>query len=144
MAEEEKAPGLEFKVESGESRPPLEAGGEEELAAEGRRRAEIGAEGVARTGNVPLHPAVVRLPASVLGRIGTEFTGYPGFTFTEGELNDLAELWMQTGVEMPPMVQAMVGTTAMVGGKMIGYSVWRKAGKPKLTESGEYVKEREG
>ena len=48
------------------------------------------------------------------------------------ELNDLAELWVQCGVEMNPLLQASIGTTAMVGGKSFGYFAWVKAGKPKV------------
>jgi len=99
---------------------PLPARGEGILPAEER---------VMRAGRVPLHPAAIRLPASIFGRIGTELTGYPGFTFTEQELNDLADLWIQCGIEMNPMLQASIGTTAMVGGKSLGYFAWVKGGK---------------
>lgn len=96
-------------------------------------REELGAEEkVARAGKIPLHPAVIRLPFSIMGRIGNELTGYPGFVFTEQELNDLADLWVQCGVMMNPLLQASIGTTAMVGGKFIGYFAWTKAGRPKI------------
>ena len=130
--------GLEFERVTGDIRPPgQEAPGEEaEVGRFGEptrvfepvREAK---EEVLRAGKIPLHPAVIRLPASILGRVGFEVTGYPGFIFTEQELNDLATLWMLTGVEMPPMLQAAIGTTAMLGGKALGYFAWVKAGKPK-------------
>ena len=122
--------GVSFTADEGEYKPPLAV--DEDGSGPGTDRLNLEQEGekVARTGKVPLHPAVIRLPFSIFGRVGTELTGYPGFTFTEQELNDLAELWMQTGVEMPPMMQAMVGTTAMAGGKVLGYYAWRRAGKP--------------
>jgi len=101
-------------------------------------REELGVEEkIVRAGKVPLHPAAVRLPFSILGRIGTEMSGYEGFSFTESELNDLAELWVQCGIMMSPILQASIATTAMVGGKFGGYWAWVRAGKPKLHKPGE-------
>jgi len=106
---------------------------EEELRQSLPPRDEVRAEErVMRQGRVPLHPAAIRLPASILGRIVTELTGYPGFTPTEQELNDLAELWVQCGIEMNPLLQASIGTTAMFGGKSLGYFAWVKSGKPPI------------
>ena len=142
MAQEE---GLHFTEAEGQAEPPLTSEEEEieETAELGEipeeRRAAAGR--VARQGKVPLHPAVIRLPASILGRVGTELTGYPGFTFTDQELNDLADLWMQCGIEMSPMIQAAVGTTAMLGGKSLGYLAWVKAGKPKIAGAEKIGKE---
>lgn len=126
--------GMKFTTKTGETAPPY-AGREEEEGMEEplpERGGLDGAEQVAASGKVPLHPAVIRLPFSIFGRVGTELTGYPGFTATEQELNDLAELWMQCGVMMKPMLQAAIGTTAMVGFKFLGYFAWAKAGKPKV------------
>ena len=124
--------GMRFTRPEAQVAPPFEGRKEEEeLRQPLPERGELGTEErVLRAGKVPLHPAVVRLPASILGRVGTELTGYPGFTFTEQELNDLGELWAQTGIMMTPMLQAAIGSTAMVGGKFIGYFAWVKAGKP--------------
>uniref|UniRef100_A0A6H2A4C4 Uncharacterized protein n=1 Tax=viral metagenome TaxID=1070528 RepID=A0A6H2A4C4_9ZZZZ len=119
--------GIKFTKAEAEIKPPAEV--EEEAPPLREIPPE---ERVARAGRVPLHPAVIRLPASILGRIGTELTGYPGFTFTEQEINDLAELWIQCGVMTTPLLQAAIGTTAMVGGKALGYLGWVKAGKPSI------------
>ena len=108
-------------------------------------REELGVEEkIVRAGKLPLHPAVIRLPFSILGRVGTELTGYSGFTFTERELADLSELWVQCGILMNPMLQASIGTTAMVGAKFIGYGMWIKAGKPSIhiTAEGEPIWEK--
>ena len=130
----ESGSGMKFTKPEGQIAPPFEGRDkEEELQEAMPARGEIAPEEkVMRAGKVPLHPAVIRLPFSIFGRIGTELTGYPGFTFTEMELNDLAELWVQCGVEMNPLLQASIGTTAMVGGKSVGYFAWVKAGKPKI------------
>lgn len=125
--------GIRFTKPPAQVKAPFAGREEEELAEPLPPREEVGAEErVMRAGKMPLHPAAIRLPASILGRIGTELTGYPGFTFTEMELNDLAELWIQCGIEMNPLMQASIGTTAMVGGKSLGYLAWTKAGKPKI------------
>lgn len=143
----EGGPGLSFKRDTPGTKPPLFEGreGEEELREAVPLREEIGAEEkVMRAGKLPMHPAVIRLPFSILGRVGTELTGYPGFTFTEQELNDLAELWVQCGVEMNPLLQASIGTTAMVGGKSLGYFAWVKAGKPSVPGAAAIGKEAVG
>ena len=130
----EDAAGIKFTKPAAQVQPPF-AGREkeEELQTELPPRSEPGAEErVMRQGKMPLHPAVIRLPFSIFGRVGTELTGYPGFTFTEMELNDLAELWVACGIEMNPLLQASIGTSAMVGGKSLGYFAWVKAGKPKV------------
>lgn len=132
---ESKSTGIRFtKSSEAQIRPPFEGREEEEDLKQPLppREELLAEEKVMRAGKVPLHPAVIRLPFSILGRIGTELTQYPGFTFTEMELNDLAELWMQTGIMMTPMLQVAIGTTAMCGGKFLGYATWVKAGKPSI------------
>ena len=135
---------VEFLPPAGESKPPFAGIEGEEREAEtipGKLPPEIEVEErVVRAGRVPLHPAVIRLPMSVIGRAGAELTGYEGFHFTESELNDLAELWEQCGIMMSPLIQASIGTTAMIGAKTISYAVWVKAGKPK-SETAEPEKE---
>lgn len=142
----EKAPGgITMERPEVEVNPPGQdiVQPEAEVEAPGITREQIEAkeveepERLAKIGKVPLHPAVVRIPFSVMGRIGTELTSYPGFTFTEQELADLGELWQQTGIMMAPLTQAAIGTTAMVGAKVMGYTLWVKAGKPKIGGEGE-------
>jgi hypothetical protein len=121
------------KPEDLDSRPPINE--QEELEKEGKRLAEEGAVEELKKGKVPLHPAFVRLPFSITGRAAAAATGYPGFEFTDRELNDLAELWMQCGVTVSPVMQAAVATIVIVGIKTISYAQWKKAGKPKSAES---------
>lgn len=129
----EEAGGVRFSKPQAQIKPPYAGREEEEIAQPLPPREEIGAEErVMRAGKVPLHPAVIRLPFSIAGRIGTELTNYPGFTFTTQELDDLAELWVQCGISMTPILQAAIGTTAMTGGKFLGYFAWVKAGKPSI------------
>lgn len=126
--------GIEFKQGSGEYGAPLADALEDEGAPQpgvmpGAEEAQLGQM---RQGSVPLHPAMIQLPFSVMGRVLTELTSYPGFTFTEQELMWLAELWTQCGITMDPRIQAAVGTTSMIGGKAMGYFAWVKAGKPEI------------
>lgn len=130
----EGAGGMKFSKPPAQVKAPFEGREEEEeLKQPMPPQGEVGAEErVTRAGKVPLHPAVIRLPFSIAGRIGFELSGYPGFVFSEQELADLSELWVQTGVVMTPMLQAAIGTTAMTGGKFLGYFAWVKAGKPSI------------
>lgn len=120
-----------FTEVKGEISPPISpeeiSEGEEEASqADEIRKVQKGA--------VPLHPAVIRLPVGVLGRVLRELTTYPGFEFTDQELNDLAELWMECGVEMNPVAQATTGTMAMMAGKVGGYVAWKRQGSPAKVE----------
>jgi len=125
--------GMQFTKPEAEVAPPFQGRDEDEQLREPLPVRELGAEEkVMRAGKVPLHPAAVRLPASIAGRVGFELTGYSGFVFTEAELNDLAELWCQCGVEMSPLLQASIATSAMMGAKSLGYFSWVKQGKPPL------------
>lgn len=117
--------GILFEEEQAGMPPPLEEGEEEEKEVKLGRPLEI-----AREGGVPLHPAAVRLPASLSGRLASELTGYPGFAFTEQELNDLGELWIQCGVQASPLIQAISATIAMLMIKGLGFTAWQKAGRP--------------
>ncbi|MBU1449318.1 hypothetical protein KKF45_05735, partial [Patescibacteria group bacterium] len=103
--EQSTSTGIKFTKPTAQVEAPFAGRSEEE---EFKRplppREELGAEErVVRAGKLPLHPAVIRLPFSIMGRIGNELTGYPGFVFTEQELNDLADLWVQCGVMMNPL-----------------------------------------
>lgn len=138
-----KGGGMVFERPTSTLKAPFEGREKEEglsteLPAQGAVAPE---ERVMAEGKVPLHPGVITLPFSILGRVGTELTGYPGFVFTEFELNTLAELWIQCGIMMSPMLQASIGTTSMVGGKALGYFAWVKMGKPPIPGASTIGKE---
>ena len=137
--------GMRFTQPKANTKAPFDGRPEEEQQEQALPPKGEAPEGqILKAGKVPLHPAVVRLPASVFGRIGTEALGYPGFTFTDKELEDLAELWAQTGVEMSPMLQAAIGTSAMFGGKVLGYYIWKKMGSPPIPGAEAIGKETPG
>lgn len=137
----EESTGAIFRREEGGVRPPLEAEEGAEAGAGAEEEARI--EGALRAGKVPLHPAFVRLPLRAEGVILHQFTGYPGFEYDEGTLNDLAEMAQQLDIELNPTWQFLVALLAAHAVKFLGYAAWRKAGKPKLTETGELVKEKQ-
>lgn len=115
---------LSFERDEAQYEPPPteeESIEEETFGAEAR---------LARQGKVPLHPAAIRFPAAVAGRVSAEVTGFPGFIFTDQELQELGELWTQCGLEASPIVQAMVATTAMIAIKAAALIAWQKAGRP--------------
>ncbi|MBU1349296.1 hypothetical protein KJ781_04485 [Patescibacteria group bacterium] len=130
--------GIQFTKPPSQTAPPFAGREQEEEFKQPLPSREIPVEEkVIRAGKIPLHPAAVRLPFSIMGRIGTEMSGYEGFSFSESELNDLAELWIACGIMMSPILQASIATTAMIGGKFGGYYAWTRAGKPKLHKPGE-------
>ena len=127
----EQAPeGISFKRVEGDIPPPAARMKPEEKAEATEEKAEEDKARDFARGGIPLHPAVIRLPASVFGRLATELSGYEGFTFTREELEDLASLWMECGIEADPRLQAMVGSVAMLGVKAGGYTAWRRQGRP--------------
>jgi len=115
---------LSFEPDQAQYEPPP-------IEEEPREEEPFGAEArIARQGKVPLHPAAIRFPAAVAGRVSAEVTGFPGLIFTDQELQELGELWTQCGMEASPLVQAMVATTAMIAIKMAALLAWQKAGRP--------------
>lgn len=113
--------------------PPLAAGEIREEKAEAPPEVE---EIRPIVGPAPLHPAMIRLPASVLGRAAHLMTGYEGFEFTDQELNDLAELWVAAGIRLNPTTQAAIGTTAMLAAKVGGFIAWKRMGKREVEAPG--------
>ena len=136
--EPETGPSVSFRKMEGEIKPPLADMSEEELGPP----TIAPQERVARAGKVPLHPAAIRLPFAITGRALSELTHYPGFVYTEQELNDLAELWIQCGIEASPLAQAILATVTMFGMKILVYGMWIRAGKPEVAGAEAIGKER--
>ena len=124
--------GLNFDTNtSGSIAPPLFRPEGEGLETGDLGPGEIGPEAYnLRQGKVPLNPALVRGPVSAGGRVAAELSGYPGFTFTEDELNALGEVWAECGMSVNPVVQAIGATMGIVVVKMMGYGAWKRSGKP--------------
>lgn len=107
-----------------ETKPPLEGVSEEEYKEQtgiGKVEEEI------KRGKIPLPGSAFKGPIRTIGATLTELTGYPGWGYTEEELNDIATVWEACGIEASPMVAAIVVTVGITGGKAGGYFVWRRA-----------------
>lgn len=128
MANEEKLiegeGGVRFKPAAAEYKAPEEALLKEE---EGRPSPELE---VAKAGKVPLHPAMVKIPLRAEGLILSEWTKWEGWLYTEAELNDIADLAIQVGIELNPAMQFFTALLGAHAFKMIGFVRWRRAGSP--------------
>lgn len=138
-----KETGIKVTPTPGELPPPLKEGEEVETPLE----EEIAAKKV--MGKIPLSPAVVKPPLRFEGLALAEATGYPGWIWTEEDLEDFAMLIQECGIQADPRIQVLIGLFTLHGAKMMGYMAWKKAGRPgdlkKLEETGETKrKERPG
>lgn len=120
---------VNWSDEQGKAAPPISEETEREIS-QAEAEDVIDKADKARQGKVPLHPAAIRLPVAVSGRLAAELTGYNGWEFTESELKDLTEIWSQLEIKVSPASQAIVATTTMFAMKAASYLVWLRAGKP--------------
>lgn len=119
---------------------PPEGGGDDAVARSDGRQSHgaTGAAGVVQA-KVPLSPALVTAVAGSAGALLAAVTRFEGFQFTPEELATLHTLWENTGLLVTPIMQAAVGTTAMVGEKAVRYGMHRRqqqenaAGKDKAS-----------
>jgi len=132
MAEEDKSD-IKIKKESAgeggikvieaptEIKPPLE-GPEEEAHVEEIEPGRV-------TGKIPLSPAVIKPPLRFEGMVLSEITGYPGWLYTEEDLEDIAELIRECGWEMDPRIQILLSLVTIHGAKFTGYMAWKRTGR---------------
>jgi hypothetical protein len=74
-----------------------------------------------------------------MGALLAAVTRFESFQFTPEELQTLHTLWQNTGLMVTPMLQAAIGTTAMVGQKAVLYGMHRR----KQQEEAEAAEEAE-
>ncbi len=128
--------GIKIEATEGQIKPPLE--GVTEDIPEGQPEAPTGESPQLKqavSGKMPLHPAVVKLPLRVEGEALAQLTGFDGWRWSEEELNDLADLWVQCGIYMSPVAQAMIATVAALGAKGMAYVTWKRTARQKLSEA---------
>lgn len=111
------------------------------LEPEGARQAREGKAAEAAASLKPvkavqISPALIRLPASMSGRMLAELTGFSGWAFTEEELKDLTELWGQVEMPMTPKTQAITATLIIVAMKVGAWFAWHKSGGRKVDKDG--------
>ncbi len=125
--------GIKITEQATEIKPPLEEGEEvkpEEEIEPGRV-----------TGKIPLSPAVIKPPLRFEGMVLAEITGYPGWLYTEEDLEDIAELIRECGWEMDPRLQILLSLVTIHGAKFTGYMAWKRTGRKgdlrKVSKTGE-------
>lgn len=85
-------------------------------------------------GKVPLQPAVIRLTFRVPGEVLAYRTGWDGWRLSEEDLADIVEVYEALGIETDVRLQAIVIPFVCYGEKLIGYQLWKRAGKPGSTK----------
>ncbi len=125
--------GIKVVEQPTEIKPPLEEG--EEAAP----KEEIEPGRV--TGKIPLSPAVIKPPLRFEGMVLAEMTGYPGWMYTEEDLEDIAELVRECGWEMDPRIQILLSLGTIHAAKFTGYMAWKRTGRKgdlrKVSTTGE-------
>ena len=120
--EAEKGKGIEIERKKAEIPPPLPEG--EEVVAE----EEVAAKKV--IGKIPIHPAVVKPPLRLEGNVLAQLTGFPGWIYTEEELDAIAELITECGWEMDPRIQIILALGTLHGVKFMAMRIWQAQGRP--------------
>ena len=117
-----------------EVRPPLEPLDGKELEEE-EKEEDLR---VVQSGKIPIHPAVVKPLLRFEGEALKEFTGYPGWLYSEEDLANIAELVQQTGLEATPIMQLMLALAGAHAERTMGYFAWKRSGKAaKVEKEGE-------
>ncbi len=132
---------VHIKQVPGEIKPPLEEGAEKEE--------EVVAKKI--TGKIPISPAIIKPPLRLEGMVLSETTGFPGWMYTEEDLDEIANLIAECGWELTPQIQVVVALAGLHGAKFAAYVAWRKGGRkgdlrkhtgqvPETARPGEEVK----
>ena len=117
--------GIMMEEPTGDVEPPLK--GEAVAEPEAPAPREIPRE---LPKKVPLSPAVVKIPLRFEGQALAHLTGYPGWVYTEEDLNEIASLAQACGIEAPPAIQLVIALTGVHAAKFAGYIAWKKKGRP--------------
>ncbi len=87
-----------------------------------------------KKGAIPLPATMVKAPLRTAGLIATETTGWEGWGFSDEELEDIASAFQDAGVEVPPLVAALLTLSGVVAAKAGGYYVWKRKKQQGSTE----------
>ncbi|MBT9148540.1 MAG: hypothetical protein DDT32_02315 [Syntrophomonadaceae bacterium] len=82
------------------------------------------------TGKIPISSAVIKPPLRFEGLLLSQLTGYPGWIYTEEDLDEIAKLVQSCGYEATPAIQLLLVMAGLHGAKFGGYLAWKKAGRP--------------
>jgi len=121
----ESAGGIIMDEPTGELAPPIlddkpEEGGEEKPISV--------LKGVPK--KIPIPAAVVKPPLRFEGLLLSQLTGYPGWIYTEEDLEEIAQLVRECGFEASPFILLMTAMAGIHGAKLAGFMAWKKAGRP--------------
>ena len=85
---------------------------------------------------------MVKPPLRFEGFLLYEITGYEGWLYTEEDLEDIAKLVKECGLEATPVFQLIFSMAGIHGTKAAGYLTWVRRGKPgKVERSSEQAAE---
>lgn len=118
--------GIKVTPEEGEIKPPLEVPEGEELPPEGE---EVPAA-KRIIGKIPISSAVIKPPLRLEGTVLAQVTGYPGWMYTDEELDAIASLITECGWEMDPRFQVILSIGTLHAGKFMAMKIWERAGRP--------------
>ena len=85
--------------------------------------------------DVPLDPAILKFSLNAITNAAVEITKYPGWTFSDEEMEALCDALALFGIMVPAVANAILVCVAIVVGKATGYVMWVKAGKPPVADS---------
>ena len=91
---------------------------------------------------VPISKAAVSLPIQSISRAAAILTEYPPLAFNNDEANRFAEAVAELGMEVSPAVNVMLLGLGMIGGRMVSYALWKRAGKPAIDNDGNRIQQR--
>ena len=119
--------GIQIKQTEGEIRPPLE----EQFKEEAERGEEGEEEEVTRkiTEKIPISSAIIKPPLRLEGNVLAEVTGYPGWIYTEEELEEITLLIQELGVMLSPGIQVVIALATMHGAKFTAFQIWKRTGR---------------
>lgn len=117
-----KGEGIEVKATKGEIAPPLGKKGEEETGKEEEITRKV-------TEKIPISSAIIKPPFRLEGNVLAEATGWPGWIYSEEDLEELTKLIQECGVMLAPQIQIVIAILSLHGAKFTGYMAWKKSGK---------------
>ena len=119
--------GISIKPTEGEIKPPLE----EQFKEEAERGEEGEEEEIARkvTEKIPISSAIIKPPLRLEGNVLAEVTGYPGWIYTEEELEEITLLIQELGVMLSPGIQVVIALATMHGAKFTAFQIWKRTGR---------------
>ena len=116
--------GIKIIEQPTEIEPPLSS------ADEGKEPSVEEIEPARVTGKVPLKPGVVKPLLRFQGAVVADVTGYPGWMYTEEDLQEIGELIELCGWTMDPRIQVVASLAGLNAAKFTAFQLWKRRGRP--------------